>query len=55
MIGRWHAVTQRMGVAVSEADNAEQIATWCMQWSDLLDLEVGPVLDDAAAARVMGG
>jgi len=55
MLGRWHAVTQNMGVTVAEADNAEQVAKWCYEWSDILEFEVVPVLDDAAAARVFGG
>lgn len=51
MIGRWQDVTQRRGITVSEADDAS--ASWSYQWSDLLQFETYPVLDDAGAAKVL--
>jgi hypothetical protein len=53
MIGRWHDVGQRGGITISEADDAEAIARWSLQWSDLLTLETHPVLDDAGLAKVL--
>lgn len=55
MIGRWHDVTQRRGITVSEADDATAIAAWSYQWSDLLEFETYPVVDDAGAAKVFMG
>ena len=55
MIGRWHDVTQRRGVAVAEADDAGAIATWAYQWSDQLQFDISPALDDAGAAKVFFG
>jgi hypothetical protein len=53
LIGRWHSVTQGRGVVISETDDAELIAKWCLEWSDLLEFEVVPVLDDSATARIL--
>jgi Domain of unknown function (DUF3303) len=53
MIGRWHDVGQRGGITISEADDAEAIARWSLQWSDLLTLETHPVFDDAGLAKVL--
>lgn len=55
MIARWHDVTQRRGLTICEADDATAIAAWCYQWSDLLEFETYPVVDDAGAAKVFFG
>jgi Domain of unknown function (DUF3303) len=51
-IGRWHDVGQRGGITISKADDAEAIARWSLEWSDLLTLVTHPVLDDAGPAKV---
>ena len=53
MIGRWHDVGQRGGITISETDDAEAVARWSLQWSDLLTLETHPVLDDAGLKKVL--
>ena len=40
---------------MAEAEDAEAVARWSFQWSDLLTLETHPVLDDAGAAKVLFG
>jgi hypothetical protein len=40
---------------VSEANDASAVASWSYQWSDLLQFETYPVLDDAGAAKVLFG
>lgn len=53
VIGRWHSVTQGSGVVISETDNAELLAKWCLDWSDLLEFEVVPVIDDSTVAAIL--
>lgn len=50
MVGRWH--TAGGGVVLAETNDAKAIYEWTGQWSDLLEFNVTPVLDDAEAAEV---
>jgi hypothetical protein len=52
MIGRWHGASGR-GVAIVETTDAKALYTWVEQWSDLLELEVTPCLDDAEGGEVL--
>jgi hypothetical protein len=47
LIGRWHDVAHSRGVAIFEANDAEAIYNWALNWNTVLDLEIAPVLDDA--------
>ena len=47
LIGRWHDVAHSKGVAIFEADDAESIFSWALNWNSLLDLETSPVMDNA--------
>lgn len=53
IVGRWHAANQAFGFAVAEASDPGAISSWCWNWSDLLSLEVQPLLDDEAFSRVI--
>ena len=56
IIGRWHDLSSRTGVAIMEADDAAAIFRYLGQWNPHMDLDVSPVLDDeesAAAARAI--
>jgi len=46
LIGRWHDVSRFTGVAICEADDAQAVASWALNWNGVLDLETVPVLDD---------
>jgi hypothetical protein len=54
MIGRWHGMNGG-GFAVAETDDAKALYTWYEQWADLLELEVTPCMEDAAAGEVIAG
>jgi len=45
-IGRWHDLARSRGVVICESDSAEALANWGLNWNDLLDADVVPVLDD---------
>ena len=53
MLGRWFVVAQQSGFAVAEADNAESMQQWAMEWNDLLSMEVYPALTDEQAGPLM--
>lgn len=53
MHGRWHCAQSHKGFLIVESDEAEAIATWIQQWSDLMTFEVTPVITDEELARVI--
>lgn len=46
MVGRWHAAEGNRGWLICESDDAEGIARWLHEWSNLISFEVTPVLTD---------
>jgi hypothetical protein len=52
LIGRWHDVVSFTGVAICESDDAGAVGNWLLNWNQVLDAEVTPVLDDAETAAV---
>lgn len=52
LIGRWHDLATFTGVAIAEADSAQAIGNWLLNWNSVLDCEVVPVLDDAETRAV---
>lgn len=55
IIGRWHDVAGGAGVAIFEADGQAAMAAWQLQWNDLMDLHVQPVLTDEQLGAVLAG
>ena len=53
LLGRWHAVAGRRGWMLVASDDVEAMHRYARTWHDLLDLEITPVLDDPAIAKVM--
>jgi len=52
LIGRWHDVVKFEGAFVCETDDAQAIASWALNWNNVLDLEISPVLDDNETREV---
>jgi hypothetical protein len=52
LIGRWHA-PGNIGVLIIEANDVVSINKYMMQWDDLVDVSVTPVMDDAGALKSM--
>ena len=46
LIGRWHDPVRGRGAAIYEAENAEDVAAYALQWNDKMDLDLSVVLDD---------
>ena len=53
LLGRWHIVSNGSGVTLTEADDASAMARFALQWSDLMDLDVTPVLTDEQLGTVL--
>jgi hypothetical protein len=43
-IGRWHDLARGRGVVICESESAEAVANWALNWNNLLDVDVVPVL-----------
>src|SRR4051795_10717630 len=52
LIGRWHDLSEFTGVIICESDDAQDIASWVLNWNNVLDLKTVPVLDDEEAREV---
>lgn len=48
-LGRWHTCGSTRGWLLCEAEDPSALAHHVGQWAGLLNVEVHPVLDDAAA------
>ena len=48
-LARWHVPGSTLGWHLIEADDQSLVAQHVAEWADLLQLEVYPVIDDAAA------
>ena len=53
MVGRWHSAGGLKGFTIAETDDAESLARWTHQWTDLLTFEVTPVIDDEQFGRTL--
>ena len=52
LIGRWHDLSQFTGVAICESDDAQAVASWALNWNNVLDVKTVVVLDDEEARAV---
>lgn len=51
MLGRWHGVSS--GVVIAETNDAKSLFAWLSEWTDLLEMEATPCLEDGEAGEVM--
>ncbi len=51
-IDRWHSAAGGLGWGIAEADDPKHIADWIHNWSDLIDYEVYPILNDEEMGEV---
>ena len=52
LIGRWHDLSEFSGVAICETDDPQALASWALNWNNVLDLRPVIVLDDQEAREV---
>ncbi len=52
-IGRWHYADGSGGVHVLECDDAQLLADFAAQWSDVLEIDIRPVVEDAQVGAAL--
>jgi hypothetical protein len=52
IIGRWHDMAARSGVAIFESDDLAAVQRYAGQWNPCMDIALAPVLDDEESAAV---
>jgi hypothetical protein len=53
LLGRWTRADFSGGFDLLESDDAQALAEFSLLWSDLMQLTIVPVLEDAALAEVL--
>ena len=53
IIGRWHAVGGGRGTCICETDSAESLTGWMVNWAEMCELDVHPVVDDSTVRSVL--
>jgi len=52
IVGRWHDVSARTGVAIFEARDLMAMQRYSLRWNPYMDLTIAPVLGDEEAVTV---
>jgi len=52
LIGRWHDLSEFSGVAICESDDPQALASWALNWNNVLDVKTVMVLNDEEAREV---
>ncbi len=52
LVGRWHDLASFTGVAICESNDIKAVYRWAMNWNEICDIDVTPVLDDEEAREV---
>ena len=52
LLGRWHDLSDFSGVAICETDDPQALASWALNWNNVLDVKTVMVLDDEEARAV---
>jgi hypothetical protein len=53
LLGRWHSVDCSGGFTLSESKNPAAIYEYAAAWSELLDIHIEPVIEDAEAGPIL--
>jgi hypothetical protein len=53
LLGRWHAVDLSCGFSLYEVENVALLYAGAVKWTELLDFETVPVLEDAEVAPIL--
>ncbi|AKM05374.1 MULTISPECIES: DUF3303 domain-containing protein [Burkholderia cepacia complex] len=54
LVGRWTRADLSAGFDLLETDDMKKLTEFAYQWSDLMELDIAPVLDDAELGEVLG-
>ena len=53
LLGRWTAADFSGGCVLVESDDASALTSFALMWSDLMELRIVPVLEDAQLIEVL--
>jgi hypothetical protein len=53
IVGRWHDLAAGSGVIIAETDCHGALMSWVLNWSELAETKVTPVLNDQDARVVL--
>ncbi len=51
---RYHSVNGDKGFLIAESSNIEAVGKWIQDWSDVMDFDVVPVLNDEEVSHIIG-
>jgi len=54
LVGRWTRADLGAGFDLLETDDMKKLTEFAYQWSDLMELDIVPVLGDAELSEVLG-
>ncbi|MBN3816190.1 DUF3303 domain-containing protein [Paraburkholderia sp. Se-20369] len=54
LLGRWTRADLSGGFDLLETDDVKKLTEFAYMWSDLMALDIAPVLDDAELGEVLG-
>jgi|TARA_Y100000817_G_C16600422_1_gene430492 hypothetical protein len=46
LVGRWNDLVSRTGMAILESDDLSAVNAFCLQWQNVCDLTITPVMSD---------
>ncbi|HTQ16724.1 DUF3303 domain-containing protein [Mycobacterium sp.] len=52
LIGRWHGANGK-GCAIAESDDAKAIFQWFAEWTEFMEIEATPLVEDGDAGAVL--
>ncbi|MGI9242142.1 MAG: DUF3303 domain-containing protein [Verrucomicrobiales bacterium] len=52
LLGRWHDLVRGTGAAIYEAESAEALSAYSLNWSQHMDLDISVVVDDSTAREI---
>jgi Protein of unknown function (DUF3303) len=52
IIGRWHEMGARTGVAIFESNDLAAVQRYIGQWNPHMEIDIAPVLDDEEVAVI---
>jgi hypothetical protein len=55
VLGRWHILDGGGGTCICECNDSAALNTWMLNWAPICNIDVVPVVDDAAARQSMVG
>ena len=52
MVGRWHDLACLSGTRIGDADDVTKLMQWPQHWSNKVDLELSPCIEDDDASAI---